>query len=172
LVLVAGGSIADRLVENLNLQPLESNIMALLDSILTAVSGKTNSETGGPAAIIGALGSLLEQNGGLQGLANRFSQSGAANAFSSWVGTGENQPISGNQIAQVLGSDQVKALAAKMGIDPNQASAVLAQYLPKVVDKLTPQGAIDPNANHQADLAGLIPALLQSFGRGGTGAAT
>ena len=68
--------------------------------------------------------------------------------------------------------NQVKALAAKMGIDPDQASAVLAQYLPKVVDKLTPQGAIDPNANHQADLAGLIPALLQSFGRGGTGAAT
>jgi uncharacterized protein YidB (DUF937 family) len=146
--------------------------MALLDSILTAVSGKTNSEGGGPAAIIGALGSLLEQNGGLQGLANRFSQSGASNAFSSWVGTGENQPISGNQIAQVLGSDQVKALAAKMGIDPAQASAVLAQYLPKVVDKLTPQGQIDPNANHPADLASLIPALLQSFGRSGTGAAT
>jgi uncharacterized protein YidB (DUF937 family) len=144
--------------------------MALLDSILSAVSDKTNSEGGGPAAIIGALGTLLEQNGGLQGLANRFAHSGASNAFSSWVATGENQPISGNQIEQALGSDQVKAVAAKMGIDPNQASAVLAQYLPKVVDKLTPQGTIDPNANHQADLASLIPALLQSFGRGNTGA--
>jgi uncharacterized protein YidB (DUF937 family) len=145
--------------------------MALLDSILSAVSGKTNSEGGGAAALVGVLGSLLEQNGGLQGLANRFSHSGASNTFSSWVGMGENQPISSNQIEQVLGCDQVKALAAKLGINPAQASDMLAQYLPKVVDKLTPQGQIDPNANHQADLAGLIPALLQSFGRGGTGAA-
>jgi uncharacterized protein YidB (DUF937 family) len=141
--------------------------MALLDSILGAVSGKTNSEGGGAGALVGVLGSLLEQNGGPQGLASRFSQSGASNVFSSWVGTGENQPISQNQIEQVLGCDQVKAVASKMGIDPAQASQLLAQYLPKVVDKLTPQGQIDPNANHKADLASLIPALLQSFGRGG-----
>ena len=144
--------------------------MALLDSILSVVSGKTNSEGGGPAAIIGALVGLLEQNGGLQGLANRFSQSGASNVFSSWVGTGENLPISGNQIEQALGSNQIQSLAAKIGIDPAQANSLLAQYLPKVVDKLTPQGTIDPNANHQANLASLIPALLQSFGRTGGGA--
>ena len=144
--------------------------MALLDSILNAVSGKTNSQ-GGAGALVGVLGTLLEQNGGLQGLANRFSHSGASGTFSSWVGMGENQSISGNQIEKVLGSDQVKALAAKMGIDPTQASDMLAQYLPKVVDKLTPQGQIDPNANHQADLASLIPALLQSFGRTGGGTA-
>ena len=146
--------------------------MALLDSILGAVTGKTNTEGGGATALVGVLGSLLQQNGGLQGLASRFSQGGASNTFSSWVGMGENEPISANQIQQVLGSEQVRALASKMGIDPAQASDMLAQYLPKVVDKLTPQGAIDPNANHQANLASLIPALLQSFGRGGTGAVT
>jgi len=145
--------------------------MALLDSILGAVTGKTNTEGGGATALVGVLGSLLEQNGGLQGLAGRFSQGGASNVFSSWVGTGENKPISGNQIEQVLGCDQVKALAAKIGVDPAQASQMLAQYLPKVVDKLTPQGQIDPNANHQANLTSLIPALLQSFGRGGGSAA-
>ena len=144
--------------------------MALLDSILGAVSGKM-SQQGGAGALVGVLGSLLEQNGGLQGLANRFSQRGASNVFSSWVGMGENQPISNTQIEQVLGCDQVKALASKMGIDPAQASQMLAQYLPKVVDKLTPQGHVDPNANHQADLTSLIPALLQSFGRGGSNAA-
>ena len=140
--------------------------MALLDSILSAVSGKTNSQ-GGAAALVGVLGTLLEQNGGLQGLANRFSHSGASNVFSSWVGMGENQPISGNQVQSVIGSEQVKALAAKMGIDPAQASDMLAQYLPKVVDKLTPKGTIDPNANHQQSLANLIPALLREFGGGG-----
>ena len=145
--------------------------MALLDSILGAVSGKTNSEAGGANALVGVLGNLLEQNGGLQGLANRFSHSGAGNVFSSWVGMGENQSVSADQIQQVLGSSQVQALASKMGIDPNQASTLLAEYLPKVVDKLTPQGQVDPNANHQANLASLVPALLQSFGRSAGGAA-
>lgn len=137
--------------------------MGMLDSILGAVAGKAES-AGGAAALVGIVGSLLQQNGGLQGLANKFSQSGAAGAFSSWVGTDENQPISANQLQNVLGSDQIRAIAGKMGIDPAQASNLLAEYLPKIVDKLTPQGQIDPNANHQQNLTALLPALLQSFG--------
>lgn len=145
--------------------------MGLLDSVMGAMSGKTG-EAGGAAALVGIVGTLIEQNGGLQGLANKFSQSGAGGAFSSWVGTGQNEPISGNQVQQALGSEQVRALAAKVGVDPEQASQMLAQYLPKVVDKLTPQGQIDPNANHQADLTSLIPALLKSFGGSGGGTAS
>ncbi len=141
--------------------------MGLLDSVIGAMSGKTG-EAGGAAALVGVVGTLLEQNGGLQGLANKFSQGGAGNAFASWVGTGENQAISTDQIQKVLGSDQVRALAAKMGIDPAQASTLLAQYLPKVVDKLTPQGKVDPNANHQQSLMSLIPALMQSLSGSGS----
>jgi uncharacterized protein YidB (DUF937 family) len=76
---------------------------------------------------------------------------------------GENQSISGNQIQNVLGSDQVSALAAKMGVDPAQASHFLAEYLPKIVDKLTPAGKVDPTADHQQGLAALLPSLLQSL---------
>jgi uncharacterized protein YidB (DUF937 family) len=137
--------------------------MALLDSILSAVSGKSGA-SGEANPLIGILGGLLTQSGGLQGLANKFSQSGQGNAFQSWVGMGENQPISSDQIQTALGSDQVKALAAKMGIDPAQASNVLAEFLPKVVDKLTPAGKIDPGADHQQGLAALLPSLLQSLG--------
>jgi uncharacterized protein YidB (DUF937 family) len=137
--------------------------MGLLDSILGAVSGNNN-PSGGANALIGILGGLLAQSGGLQGLANKFSQKGEGDAFSSWVGMGENQPISGTQIQNVLGSDQVKALAAKMGVDPTQASHFLAEYLPKVVDKLTPAGKVDPAADHQQGLAALLPSLLQSLG--------
>ena len=143
--------------------------MGLLDSILGAVTGKTDS-SGGAAQLIGVLGGLLAQSGGLQGLANKFAQSGQGNAFQSWVGMGENQPISSNQIQNVLGSTQVNALAAKMGIDPAQASSFLAEYLPKVVDKLTPAGKIDPTADHQQGLAVLLPSLLQSLaGRSSSG---
>ena len=137
--------------------------MGLLDSIIGAVSGKGDAE-GGANALVGILGGLLTQSGGLQGLANKFSQAGQSGAFSSWVGMGENQPISSSQIQNVLGSDQVKALAAKMGVDPGQASQFLAEYLPKVVNKLTPDGKVDPTADHQQGLANMLPALLQSFG--------
>ena len=137
--------------------------MGLLDSILGAGSGKSDA-SGGVTPLIGILGGLLAQSGGLQGLANKFSQSGQGNAFSSWVGMGENQPISGNQIQTALGSDQVNALAAKLGVDPAQASHFLAEYLPKVVDKLTPEGKVDPTADHQQGLAKLIPSLLQNLG--------
>jgi uncharacterized protein YidB (DUF937 family) len=137
--------------------------MGLLDSILSAVSGK-NDPSGGANALLGILGGLLAQSGGLQGLANKFSQKGEGGAFSSWVGMGENQPISGTQIQNVLGSDQISALAAKMGVDPAQASHFLAEYLPKVVDKLTPAGKVDPAADHQQGLAALLPSLLQSLG--------
>ena len=137
--------------------------MGLLDSILGAVSGKTEG-SGGAAQLIGVLGGLLAQSGGLQGLANKFSQSGQGNAFQSWVGMGENQPISNNQIQNALGSEQVNAIATRMGVDPAVASTFLAEYLPKIVDKLTPAGKIDPAADHQQGLAALLPSLLQSLG--------
>jgi uncharacterized protein YidB (DUF937 family) len=76
---------------------------------------------------------------------------------------GENEAISSNQVQNALGSDQVNALAAKMGIDPAQASSFLAEYLPKIVDKLTPAGKVDPAADHQQGLAALLPSLLQSL---------
>jgi len=135
--------------------------MGVLDSILGAVSGKTDA-SGDANSLVGVLGGLLNQSGGLQGLANKFSQSGCGGAFSSWVGMGENQSISSDQIQKCLGSDQVKALAAKMGIDPDQASNLL-------VDKLTPTGKVDPTADHQQGLAALIPSLLQQIS--GSGAA-
>jgi uncharacterized protein YidB (DUF937 family) len=136
--------------------------MGLLDSILGAGSGKTEG-SGGAAQLVGVLGALLAQSGGLQGVANKFAQSGQGNAFQSWVGMGENETISSNQVQNVLGSEQVKALASKMGIDPAQASGFLAEYLPKIVDKLTPEGKVDPTADHQQGLAALLPSLLQSL---------
>ena len=137
--------------------------MGLLDSILSAVSGKDDT-SGKEAPLIGILSGLLTQSGGLQGLASKFSQSGQGDAFSSWVGMGENQTISSNQIQQALGSDQIRAIAAKMGVDPDLASNFLAEYLPKIEEKLTPTGKVDPNDDPQQGLAALLPSLLQSLG--------
>lgn len=136
--------------------------MGLLDSLLGAATGRT-ADSGGAAQLIGVLSGLLAQSGGLQGLASKFAHSGQGDAFQSWVGMGENEAISSHQIQNALGSEQVQALAAKMGIDPAQASGFLAEYLPKIVDKLTPAGKIDPSADHQQGLAALLPSLLQSL---------
>jgi uncharacterized protein YidB (DUF937 family) len=136
--------------------------MGLFDSILGAASGK-NAQSGEANPLIGIVGGLLAQSGGLEGLANKFSQSGEGNAFQSWVGMGENQPVSNNQIQNVLGSEQVNAIATRMGVDPAIVSTFLAEYLPKIVDKLTPAGKIDPAADHQQGLAAMLPSLLQSL---------
>ena len=138
--------------------------MSLLDTVMDTVTGKTSGSTTEANPLVGLLGNLFTQSGGLQGMMSKFSQAGLGNVFSSWVGTGQNQPIAPEQIQQVLGSDQVKALAAKLGIDPTQVSQLMAEQLPKVVDKLTPQGKIDPNANIQQALGGLLPSLLQTLG--------
>ena len=137
--------------------------MGLLDSILGAVTGKTDA-SGQAAPLIGVLSGLLAQSGGLQGLASKFAQSGQGNAFQSWVGMGENQPVSSGEVQNALGSEQVNAIATRMGVDPAVASNFLAEYLPKIVDKLTPAGQIDPSADHQQGLAALLPSLLQSLG--------
>ena len=137
--------------------------MGLFDSILGAASGK-NAQSGEANPLIGVLGGLLAQSGGLQGLASKFAQSGQGNAFQSWVGMGENQPVSNHQIQNALGSEQVNAIATRMGVDPAVASTFLAEYLPKIIDKLTPAGKIDPAANHQQGLAAMLPSLLQSLG--------
>ena len=137
--------------------------MGLFDSILATASGKTDA-TGESNPLMSIVGGLLAQSGGLQGLAGKFAQSGQGNAFQSWVGVGENQPISSGQIQNALGSEQVSAIASRMGIDPAQASGFLAEYLPKIVDKLTPAGKIDPSADHQQGLAAMLPSLLQSLG--------
>ena len=136
--------------------------MGLLDSILGAASGKSGA-AGEAGPLIGVLSGLLAQSGGLQGLANKFAQSGQGDEFKSWVGMGENQPVSSGQVQNALGSDQISAIASRMGVDPKMASTFLAEYLPKIVDKLTPAGKIDPSADHQQGLAALLPSLLQSL---------
>ena len=136
--------------------------MGLFDSILAAASGKTDA-TGEANPLMGMVSGLLAQSGGLQGLASKFAQSGQGNAFQSWVGMGENQQVSSGQVQNALGSDQINAIATRMGVDPAIASTFLAEYLPKIVDKLTPAGKIDPNADHQQGLAALLPSLLHSL---------
>ena len=82
------------------------------------------------------------QSGGLSGLVEKFSQGGLADQVASWVGTGQNLPISAEQIQAVLGSSYVQDMAAKLGINTADVAGSLASLLPQVIDKLTPEGQI------------------------------
>ncbi|MBT9460109.1 MAG: DUF937 domain-containing protein [Rugosibacter sp.] len=120
--------------------------MGLFDQIIGAVSGQQG-ETGGSL-----LGSVLQmvtnpQNGGLSGLLQTLQQGGLAEAAKSWVSTGQNLPVSAEQIQSALGNDTVKNLAAQFGLNTEQMSGHLAELLPQVVDKLTPNGSIPSEGN-------------------------
>lgn len=138
--------------------------MGLLDSILGAVTGASSatSEESGGHPLMAALAGLLEQNGGLSGLVGQFSKHGLGEVASSWVGLSENKGVTAEQIQSVLGNDQVVGLASKLGINAEQASGLLSQYLPKIIDKLTPSGQIDGNVDFQQGIASLLPSLLDS----------
>jgi uncharacterized protein YidB (DUF937 family) len=143
--------------------------MGLLDSLLGGENAQQPNNAPGGGAILAVLSGLLAQNGGLQGLLSKFTQSGHGDTVASWISTGENQPISPDAVKSVIGPDQVNAIATKLGVDPAQASALVAKFLPNVVDKLTPNGAIDPAADHSQTLSSMLPSLLQSFGGGAFG---
>ena len=83
---------------------------------------------------------INNQPGGLSGMVQSFHDNGLGGIVSSWVGTGQNIPITADQIQHALGSEQVKELAAKAGISPDLASSSLATMLPSLIDKLTPNG--------------------------------
>jgi uncharacterized protein YidB (DUF937 family) len=114
----------------------QEDIMALLDSVLSGVS----SLIGGDNAKI--LNGFVESNGGVQGLADTFQRSGLGGVFSSWVGTGENQAITAQQIESVMGNAHIQELAQKMGLDPTMAAEAIAKALPQLIDRSTPDGRI------------------------------
>ena len=89
----------------------------------------------------GAITDLLQnQEGGLGGLVGAFEKAGLGETAKSWVGKGENLPVSADQIRAALGSGPVAAIASKLGVDPDQAAGQIAAILPQVIDRLTPDG--------------------------------
>ena len=94
--------------------------------------------------------------GALQGLVGSFQQAGLGEVVASWIGRGENLPISAEQLQQVLGSEQVQALAAQFGIDPSQAASQLSALLPGLVDGLTPEGRLPEAGALGAGLGGML----------------
>ena len=136
--------------------------MGVLDQLggaLGSVLGQGKS-AGVNAALLQQLIAMLSKPGELGNLTNAFQSAGLGNILQSWIGTGQNLPISADQINKVLGAGTVADLAKKAGIDEAQTSSALASRLPQGIDKVTPGG----NVPAQNDLGGALASLGKLLG--------
>jgi len=118
--------------------------MGLFDEVVGGLLKQVLSSQDSQGGLLEVIMGLLKssESGGLHGLAETFNEKGLGEVMSSWIGKGENLPISTEQIQHVLGSSQVQQIAEKLGVSPEEASSGLAEMLPQIVDKLTPQGSL------------------------------
>ncbi len=162
--------------------------MGLLDSVVGAALGGGQQQGGGLGGLLGGLmggqqggaagglggnlGALMpiitgmlangSQQGGLGGLMEKFNQAGMGDQMSSWVGKGENMPISADQISSVLGSGAIGDIASKLGVGQGEAGGMLAQMLPGIIDQLTPNGqAPTGGLGGAGDLMGMLGKMMQ-----------
>ena len=122
--------------------------MSLISDLFGQVLGNLGS--GQQNQLFQSAANVITQHGGLDGLKQKFESQDLGHIFASWVGTGQNHPITPEQVTQVLGHDQVQQLAQQAGVSHGDAAASLAQILPSLVDKLTPNGtSVGGNALQQ-----------------------
>lgn len=93
------------------------------------------------------------QHGGLNGVLDKLNQAGFGEQVKSWIGTGANLPISPDALQQALGSGKLEEMARQAGLPVDQLKAELAQHLPQIVDKLSPNGQLPDNAILQQGLS-------------------
>ncbi len=137
--------------------------MAIFDSFKGQISDAlskfgNNGNAGMMETAAGLIGD--PQTGGIQGLIDTFASKGLGDSIASWIGTGQNLPISADQIQSVLGNGKVQAIAQKLGLSESDAASHLASLLPQVIDKLTPNGQVPDNNMLEQGLA-----LLKGFGK-------
>ena len=127
--------------------------MSLMDDIFGAAAGAARAKAPGEpdgvtmpgmaggdpaqaAAVLGTMMELLQDKGGMGGLLETFRRSGLARQADSWVADGPNEPVSGEQVEQALGSPIINVIAAKLGLTPEQAKATLSQLVPAITSRM------------------------------------
>ena len=107
--------------------------MGLFDGILGGVLG---------AGAVALVTKYVNQNGGLQGVVDQFQKQGLGGIVNSWIGTGENEPVTADQVTQAVGADKIGEMAKEAGVEPKVLAGQLAEHLPTAIDKVTPDGKL------------------------------
>ncbi len=130
--------------------------MGLLDQLAGQVMGSLGAQKQDPVAqgdLLGSVIGLINSAGGLPALLQQLQGSGLGDQVASWIGTGQNQAVSGDQITDALGADNIQQIAQQAGVEPEHASTGLAQLLPQIIDQLTPDGQVPQNELLQQGLS-------------------
>ncbi|HGO5823720.1 TPA: YidB family protein [Mannheimia haemolytica] len=119
----------------------------ILGSLASSVLGSSNQSTATQL-----IQNLLASQGGIEGLIAKFQQGGLDDVLRTWISSDEdNAPVSGEQISNVFGQENIQNVAQEAGVDAADASDLLAQFLPKIVDTLTPNGNVEDLKNLDAN---------------------
>jgi uncharacterized protein YidB (DUF937 family) len=144
----------------------------MLGNVLGGNSG--GADAGGQTAPSGGKGAMLamllplamemiQRNGGVGAMLDKFRQQGLGQQVNSWVSTGSNQPVSADAVTNAVGSDEIANMAQQLGVPEDQVAGGLAHILPHVVNHLTPDGNVSPDADDT--LSAGLSKLTQMFGR-------
>lgn len=134
--------------------------MGMFDGLLGSALGGMMGQGGGQAQnpLLQIALQLLQQNGGVEGMLDKFRQGGYADQAASWQSTGQNVPVSGSALQEVLGTGAIGQIAQQLGISHGETAGGLAQMLPQLIDQLTPNGAVPDNHD---DMVAQALAMLQ-----------
>jgi uncharacterized protein YidB (DUF937 family) len=137
--------------------------MGLMDEVL-AMAGSSGAQQGQHASALTAIMTYINspQVGGIAGLQNMFQQGGLGSIVSSWIGNGQNLPVSASQLQNVLHGGALQQAAQQAGMDPSQLTVMMSSLLPHLVDKLSPNGQV-PDAS-------ALQKMLQGLGTSGASA--
>jgi uncharacterized protein YidB (DUF937 family) len=116
--------------------------MGTLDQITAKLGGQQGKDGG-----VASLQKLVSSSGGLHGLTSKLASSGLGQQVQSWVGHGDNQPVSGSEVQQAMDPGQLNAMAKQCGMSPEETCNTVAKALPDMVDQATPQGQMPAPEN-------------------------
>lgn len=137
--------------------------MGLLDGLLSSLLGGLNQNQ--QSNLMSSVAGLLQSSGGIEGLLQKFNSHGLGDLMKGWVSTGPNPPATGTQVEQVFGSEKLDEIARQTGIPRDDVAHHVAEALPAMVDKLTPEGQpVSGSAMEQALSSLLQGGLGKLFG--------
>jgi uncharacterized protein YidB (DUF937 family) len=119
--------------------------MGLFDQLAGEVMGKLGAQQQDSVPqgdLLNGVMGMLSETGGLSALLQKLKDSGLEEQVASWIGSGENQAVSGNQIKDALGEETLQQIAQQAGLAQEHAASGLAQLLPQIIDKLSPNGKV------------------------------
>jgi uncharacterized protein YidB (DUF937 family) len=134
----------------------QQNPMAqVLAALMTDPQGQNPNALNGSQQQAGGMNfaNLAAGAAGVMALVNMFKSSGLGDQVQSWMSTGANQAVVGQDIAEVFGQDRIAQIAQVLGVTPQQAAEQLAQHIPNLIDKITPNGQLPDSAEQITQLA-------------------